>query len=184
MKSASHSLAVMVMLMAVSRTDAKQPTVGVPDTTADNCLKSNLSRMTSDRQVTLFKKDGTQITGQLVDVNFSLSRLSIHERYRPDRGYTTFQFSELEKLRFRTKGRLKPGWMLFGLIGGAVIGGIIGNGIDNAGSDSWCGTQYQGVATAVGVIVLGGVGFLAGSIIPLILSSKAVECSFDNQSNK
>jgi hypothetical protein len=119
-----------------------------------------------------------------VSADFTLSQLHIHELYRADRGYSSYPFGEIEKVRFRKRGHLKPGWMVVGLVGGAVIGGVIGRDIDNAGSDSWCGTDTQGIATALGVIVVGGVGFLAGTIVPLILSSKVVECQLDNESRK
>jgi len=144
-----------------------------PDTT---CLDAALPEITSDKRVTLFKTDGTKIAGRLVSVDFEQSFLTIHELYRADRGTSTYRFVEFEKIRFRKKGHLKPGWMLVGLVGGAVIGGVIGREIDNAGSGSWCGTDTQDIATALGVVVVGGVGFLVGTIVPLILSSEMVEC--------
>lgn len=171
----------MVVLLAAGCAVAEQPDVGEDNDTTNSCLEMNLSQITSDKRITLFKTEGTKIDGQLVSADFTLSQLHIHELYRTDRGYSTYRFGEIEKVRFRKRGHLKAGWMIVGLVGGAVIGGFIGRKIDNAGSGSWCGTQTQGIATGLGIIVVGGVGFLTGTIVPLILSSKVVDCQLDDE---
>jgi hypothetical protein len=126
-------LVMTVVLLAANRAVAQQPNVGEADTTITSCLKKNLSQITSDCRITLFKTDGSKIAGQLVSADFTLSQLHIHELYRADRGYSSYPFGEIEKVRFRKRGHLKPGWMVVGLVGGAVIGGVIGRDIDNAG---------------------------------------------------
>ena len=144
-----------------------------PDTT---CLDAALPEITSDKRVTLFKTDGTKIAGRLVSVDFEQSFLTIHELYRADRGTSIHRFAELQKIRFRKKGHLKPGWMLLGLIGGGIIGGAIGYDIANNVESYECGTGEGSIAPALGIMILGGVGLLAGTIVPLILSSETVEC--------
>ena len=146
------------------------------DSAYATCLEANLPGITSDKQVTLFRTDSTKIAGRLVSVDFEQSFLTIHELYRTDRGTSIYRFVELEKIRFRKKGHLKPGWMMAGLIGGGIIGGAIGHDIANNAEGFECGTNNVSIAPALGIMILGGVGFLAGTIVPLILSSETVEC--------
>lgn len=136
-----------------------------PDTT---CLEAALREITSDKRVTVFKTDGAKIAGRLVSVDFQQSLLTIHELYRADRGTSTYRFVEFEKIRFRKKGHLEPGWMLLGLIGGSVVGGYIGYHLTHE--------EFQPIGMSLGIMILGGGGFLTGTIVPLMRSSEMVEC--------
>jgi len=137
----------------------------IPDTT---CLEANLPEITSDNRVTLFKTSGAKIAGRLMSVDFQQSLLTIHELYRADRGASTYRFAEFEKIRFRKKGRLKPGWMLLGLVGGSVVGGYVGYHLTHE--------EFQPIGMTLGIMIVGGGGFLAGTIVPLMHSSEMVEC--------
>ena len=139
-----------------------------PDTPDTTCLKAALREITSDKRVTLFKTGGAKIAGRLVSVDFQQSLLTIHELYRADRGASTYRFAEFEKIRFRKKGHLKPGWMLLGLVGGSLVGGAIGYSVQDE--------QLRPIITTMGLMILGGGGFLVGTIVPLMRSSEMVEC--------
>jgi len=150
-------------------------TLQASDTTRVDCLDKYLKDLSSDKKITLFKTDGTKIKGKLVSIDFERSVMNIHELYRSDRGSTAYSFSELERVKFRKKGKLSPVWMLAGGIGGGIIGGSLGDGIDGGGNSG-----FRGIFTAVGIIFLGGLGFLAGTIIPVISSSETVECPIEH----
>lgn len=66
--------------------------------------------------------------------------------------------------------------MLVELIGDGIIGGAIGYDIANNVETGPSGTGEQSIAPALGIMILGGAGLLAGTIVPLLLSSEMVEC--------
>ena len=131
------------------------------------CLKINFKKLSSDKKIQLFNKDGSEVKGRLVTVDFEKSMLAIHELYRSDRGSTSYSFREIEKVRFTKHGRLKPGWMALGGLGGFALG--LSTAID---ADS----NEESIMVAAFSMGLGITGFLLGTIIPVISSTKTIEC--------
>jgi len=160
-------LAMVTLLTCVFVKPLKADT-DARDTTG---LAAALAEITSDKRITLFNTDSSRVIGRLVSVDFEQSLLSIHEQYRSDRGYTTYSFAQLNKITFRKKGHLKPGWMLLGLVAGSAAGYAIGYSVDD--------DFLQPIVMGMGVCILGAGGFLAGTLIPVITSSEMVEYRFN-----
>lgn len=145
-----------------------------------SCLQERLPSMSSDKSITLYLSDGTKIRGKLVSFEPERLRLSIHERYRRDRGFTTYSFDEISKVSFRTAGHVQPKWMAMGFFGGMLVGAALWGAASTGGDDpdgGFCGVTID--ESIVGFAVTFGLGVLvlaAGTLIPLFTSSEKVEC--------
>lgn len=135
------------------------------------CLRARLDDMRLDRPVTLYTVDGTKVEGRLITADFNLNRLLIEEIPLSGRD-ASFEFIELDKIRFKVDdNRLKPGWLIGGAAAGVLVGVL-------AGYHSEDDSTGRPAAMIGGGFVGGLAGMLAGTVYSLVKTTKTVECRF------
>ena len=126
--------------------------------------------------ITLVQMDGKRSRGRLVSLDWDQSLLTLgvglgglsHKIYR---------ISEVAKIEYRKSGRLKPGWVVVGFLGGALLGGFISREANPPSNDiAGIGRSTQ----QLGYIMIGGcLGAGLGAVISVASSSKTYTIEFN-----
>jgi len=136
------------------------------------CLEKNLPEILLYKPVTLYTTDGSVVNGNLLRIELSAGSLTIEQMMKADMESRTYQFSELDRIKYRKKGGgIKPLWMLVGVAGGGVTGGVIGyNSSDKI--------IEQMLGMIAGMTMGAGAGLVLGTFVPLFKGTKTGECQF------
>jgi len=147
--------------------------------TKPSCLEQAAAKIRQKSKVTVVRWDASKHTGLLDSVDLGSSHLLLRGLSLEDSALTLFGQDEIVKIQYDKPGKLKPGYMVLGLFGGALIGGLIGlafEGEAESGRFPFPPPVEKFGAFLTGAAVGGGVGLLAGTFIPLLPKTRSIEC--------
>lgn len=171
-------LAVYV-LVSIANPHGLSAQVAAP--TELTCLEEAAQKIDTGSKITLLGRGGEKTKGYLTSIDLGQSLLTMGSTNRLDTSLQRFLLPDIAKIEYRKPGKLKPGFMALGLLGGALIGGLIGLAIEGESETEqfpfFGGPVVEkGVAFLAGAAIGGGVGLLAGTFIPLVPKTHSIEC--------
>ncbi|MGE5693288.1 MAG: hypothetical protein ACM3YF_05865 [Candidatus Zixiibacteriota bacterium] len=166
MRRREASLAVFV-LAAIIVPHGLSAQVRVPEKPI--CLEQVAQKIRPGSKIILIQPDGKWIKGRFETVDLGQSLLTLSSLTKPDAPPRFFQVSEISRIEYRKAGKLNPLWMGVGL----AVGGLGGYLIGKTGSTQSDAFNLGHVFGVFG----GGIGLLAGTIVPLAIpSDRTIAC--------
>lgn len=132
-----------------------------------NCMAEASARLAPGSRLVLVYRDGMVLPARLVAAD--TTRRALHVTTGEDDSLRALSVTcrEISEIRYQAAGQVKVGWMLLGLVGGAVVGGLVGNSVDPPDKGAFLDFGGGPAGAAVGA----GVGFLLGTVIPATIPS-------------
>ncbi len=136
---------------------------------APNCFQKLSQRVTTGNRVDLLLVDSNRVSGIVGIFDAELQTLTLNRLQSS--GQDDYSYSDIVAVRFPAKRRLKPKWMLLGLVGGALVGGVASEATNNDRG------YFSDLATPIFAMLGGLVGLFSGTTIPLIFPGhETVNC--------
>ncbi|MCI0404590.1 MAG: hypothetical protein L0Z48_10885 [candidate division Zixibacteria bacterium] len=140
------------------------------------CLQQAAWKIRANGKITVLKQNGESLKGRLISIDLGQSHLTMRLLNTTDTTLMSIQQPEIAKIKYDKSRKLKPGFMALGLIGGALIGGLIGLAIEGDEEEQFPFFAESEIAVLGGAAIGGGVGLLAGTFIPLVPKTGTIEC--------
>ncbi|OGC86868.1 MAG: hypothetical protein A2142_08795 [candidate division Zixibacteria bacterium RBG_16_48_11] len=148
--------------------------VFVPILVAQNdstCFDKLAQRVKPGKWIAILKHDGYKISGSLKSIEPIDSILAIYHYDKDSLVTSIFDISEVAQIKYKGPGKIRPAYMLLGLVGGALIGGLIG---DQADKDN---PEGLGIGGAFGMIFGAGGGLVVGTVAGFVVpTTRTIEC--------
>jgi len=138
-----------------------------------SCLEKAAQKIKPNSEITLVKTDQSKISGRLLSIDLERLSLSLIQTGDTTAGsHSIYEISDIAKIQYRARGKMKPGVILPFTILGAVVGGAIGviesggfcvdiNFGGNGGNNCYRNVgRYAGIG-ALGGLVIGTVESLS-----------------------
>jgi hypothetical protein len=134
---------------------------------ARNCMAEASARLAPGSSLVLVYRDGMALPARLVAADTVQRALHVTTGEGDSLRALSVTCRELSEIRYRAAGKVKAGWMVLGIVGGAIIGGLVGNSTDPPDNGDFLDFGGGPTGAAVGA----GVGFLLGTVIPASIPS-------------
>ena len=132
-----------------------------------NCMAEASARLAPGSRLVLVYRDGMVLPARLVAADTARRELHVTTGEGDSLRALAVACREISEIRYQAAGQVKVGWMLLGLVGGAVVGGLVGNSMDPPDKSAFLDFGGGPAGAAVGA----GVGFLLGTVIPATIPS-------------
>lgn len=129
--------------------------------TDGQCLTKLEAKVQPGQWLRVTAHDGDRRVGRLGSIDFAHSQLMLTPLADTSTPGRTYEFNEIAKLQYRTKGKVKPGYLVGGLLFGVILGGAIGTATVDSHSSGFADFSEL-EAGLTGAAVGGGVGLITG----------------------
>lgn len=146
-----------------------------PVSNAPECIGQVDRELNSGQWIKLATFTGRSIEGYLAGISYELSTISIVINENAADSQLTCPFDDVEQIGYYSRGNIRPGYIIAGLLGGAIIGGIIGAEVGKDSKEMFgdIGALFAGI----------GIGAVSGAMLGIGVSVKTkklvtIECDF------
>lgn len=166
--------AIRLVAVAVTLSIAFGPTASLAQT--PDCLRPVWSHLKPNDRLSIFKRDGSTISGKLATVDLDRDIVSLSSTGGNVPGNVTIPASDIWQIQYKKAGKIQAWWAVAGL----AVGGLIGAGVGAATydeNDPTSGTDSRSDAALTGAAIGAAGGLVLGTILsPFFPSKRTVVC--------
>jgi hypothetical protein len=141
-----------------------------------DCLRPVWSHLKPNDGLSIFKRDGSTISGKLATVDLDRDIVSLSSTGGNVPGNITIPASDIWQIEYKKAGKIQGWWAVAGL----AVGGLIGAGAGAATydeNDPTAGSDSRSEAALKGAAIGAAGGLLLGTILsPFFPSKRTVVC--------
>jgi hypothetical protein len=128
-----------------------------------NCLAEASARLSPGSSLVVVCRNGMVLPARLVEADLAERVLKVTAGEGDSARALAIACADLREIRYQAPGKVKAGWMVLGLLGGGVVGGLLGYAADPPDPGGF--VDFGGAPA--GVAVGAGIGLLLGAVIPV-----------------
>lgn len=142
-----------------------------------DCLRPVWSHLKPNDRLSIFKRDGSTISGKLATVDLDRNIVSLSSTGGNVPGNVTIPAADIWQIEYKKAGKIQFWWAVAGFAVGALAGAGIGAAAYDEGDNFASDADTRSEASLKGAAIGGVGGMLLGALIsPLFPSKRTVNC--------
>ncbi len=142
---------------------------GTANAQKQNCFPTIAHRVTSGDKLNLVLTDSSHVSGVVGMFNQELQTLTLTRLNSSESN--DYNYSDIAEIRYQSARKVKLKWVILGLVGGATIGGVIGETKSNNQG------AFSDLVTPIYAVMGGTLGLFSGITLPLIFPGhETIKC--------